>query len=108
MRNRLRLAWMTGEGGRVRRTGGHAETRPNPAQICCAPTREGPRRVRSARVAGLWRRAAGGPGPGGASAGRGRGAEAIASTSMAAENTTVTVSWSLIKTSYTLLDEFTS
>ena len=39
--------------------------------------------------------------------GRGRGAEAIASTSMAAENTTVTVSWSLIKTSYTLLDEFT-
>jgi hypothetical protein len=27
--------------------------------------------------------------------GRGRGAEAIASTSMAAENTTVTVSWSL-------------
>ena len=99
---------MIGEGGRVRWTGGHAETRPNPAQICCAPTREGPRRVRSARAAGLWRRAAGGPGPGGASAGRGRGAEAIASTSMAAENTIVTISSSLIKTSYTLLDEFTS
>ena len=39
--------------------------------------------------------------------GRGRGVEAVASTSMA-ENITVTVSWRLIKTSYTLLDEFTS
>ena len=64
------------------------------------PTREGSRRVRSARAAVLWRRAARGPGLGGAPMGRGRGAEAIASTSMAAENTTVTVSWSLIKTSY--------
>ena len=70
------------------------------AQICCPPTREGSRRVRSARAAVLWRRAARGPGLGGAPMGRGRGAEAIASTSMAAENTTVTVSWSLIKTSY--------
>ena len=72
---------------------------------CCPnllPThpREGPRRVRSARAAGLWRRAAGGPGLGGASVGRGRGVEAVGSTSMA-ENVTVTVScWMLIKTSY--------
>jgi hypothetical protein len=39
--------------------------------------------------------------------GRGRGVEAVASTSMA-ENIIVTVSWMIIKTSYTLLDEFTS
>ena len=62
---------------------------------CCpnllpAHPREGPRRVRSARAAGLWRRAAGGLGLGGASVGRGRGVEAVASTSMA-ENITVTV-----------------
>jgi hypothetical protein len=38
---------------------------------------------------------------------QGRGVEAVASTSMA-ENITVTVSWKLIKTSYTLLDEITS
>jgi hypothetical protein len=37
--------------------------------------------------------------------GRGHGVEAVASTSMA-EN--ITVSWRLIKTSYTLLDELTS
>ena len=65
-----------------------------------AHPREGPRRVRSALAAGLWRRAAGGLGLGGASVGRGRGVEAVASTSMA-ENVTVTVScWMLIKTSY--------
>ena len=42
LRNRLWLAWMTGEGGRVRRTGEHAGTRPNHAQIYCFPAREGP------------------------------------------------------------------
>ena len=72
---------------------------------CCpnllpAHPREGPRRVRSALAAGLWRRAAGGLGLGGASVGRGRGVEAVGSTSMA-ENVTVTVScWMLIQTSY--------
>ena len=70
------------------------------ANLLPAHPREGPRRVRSALTAGLWRCAAGGLGLGGASVGRGRGVEAVASTSMA-ENVTVTVScWMLIKTSY--------
>jgi hypothetical protein len=60
------------------------------ANLLPAHPREGPRRVRSALAAGLWRRAAGGLGLGGASVGRGRGVEAVASTSMA-ENITVTV-----------------
>jgi hypothetical protein len=71
---------------------GQAGPRGIAAQICCPPIREGPRRVRLALAAGLWRRAAGDLGLGGASVGRGRGVEAVASTSILAENFTATVS----------------